>query len=95
MPQLKLDRSLAMFEQAKRLSPGGVMGIRRPHNFVEGEYPIFVTHGYGGHVVDVALFFLRGDALSPRWRGGRRGGSGRRPATAGRQRWPRARAGRG
>jgi len=52
-PQLKLDRSLAMFEQAKRLSPGGVMGIRRPHNFVEGEYPIFVTHGYGGHVVDV------------------------------------------
>lgn len=53
LPQLKLDRSLAMFEQAKRLSPGGVMGIRRPHNFVEGEYPIFVTHGYGGHVVDV------------------------------------------
>lgn len=52
-PRLSLDRSMAMFAEAKRLSPGGVMGIRRPYNFVEGEYPIFVTHGYGGHVVDV------------------------------------------
>ncbi|HON87942.1 MAG TPA: aminotransferase class III-fold pyridoxal phosphate-dependent enzyme [Spirochaetia bacterium] len=52
-PKLKLDKSLAMFEEAKRLSPGGIMGIRRPYNFVEGEYPIFLTHGYGGHIVDV------------------------------------------
>ncbi len=52
-PKLKLEKSLAMFEEAQRVSPGGVMGIRRPYNFVEGEYPIFLTHGYGGHIVDV------------------------------------------
>ncbi len=44
---------MAMFEEAKRLSPGGVMGIRRPYNFVQGEYPIFIDRGYGGHIVDV------------------------------------------
>ncbi len=52
-PKLKLDKSMAMFEEAKRLSPGGVMGIRRPYNFVQGEYPIFLDRGYGGHIVDV------------------------------------------
>ncbi len=52
-PRLKLDRSLSMFEEAKRLAPGGVMGIRRPYNFVQGEYPIFIDRGYGGHIVDV------------------------------------------
>ena len=51
-PKLTLDRSMALFEQAKRVSPGGVMGIRRPYNFVEGEYPIFIDHGYAGHIVD-------------------------------------------
>jgi glutamate-1-semialdehyde aminotransferase len=50
---LRLDKSLALFEEAQRLSPGGVMGIRRPYNFVAGEYPIFIDRGYGGHVVDV------------------------------------------
>jgi len=34
-PTLKSDRSMAMFAEAKRLSPGGVMGIRRPCNFVQ------------------------------------------------------------
>ena len=52
-PHLKLERSMEMFEEAKRLSPGGVMGIRRPYNFVQGEYPIFIDKGYGGHIVDV------------------------------------------
>ncbi|MFO8191520.1 MAG: aminotransferase class III-fold pyridoxal phosphate-dependent enzyme [Bacillota bacterium] len=51
--KLNLEKSLALFEEAKRVSPGGVMGIRRPYNFIEGEYPIFLTHGYGGHIVDV------------------------------------------
>lgn len=50
---LKLDRSLAEFERSKRLVPGGVLGIRRPYNFVEGEYPIFFDHGKGGRVTDV------------------------------------------
>jgi glutamate-1-semialdehyde aminotransferase len=52
-PKLKLDKSMALFEEARRLSPGGVMGIRRPYNFVPGEYPIFIDRGYGGHIVDV------------------------------------------
>ena len=44
---------MAMFEEAQRLSPGGLMGIRRPYNFVPGEYPIFIEKGYKGHIVDV------------------------------------------
>jgi glutamate-1-semialdehyde aminotransferase len=52
-PPLRLEKSLALFEEAKRLSPGGVMGIRRPYNFVPGEYPIFLDRGYAGHIVDV------------------------------------------
>ncbi len=52
-PKLVLEKSMSMFEDAKRLSPGGVMGIRRPYNFVQGEYPIFLDKGYGGHIVDV------------------------------------------
>ena len=44
-PKLNLTRSMAMFEDAQRLTPGGVGGIRRPYNFVLGEYPIFITHG--------------------------------------------------
>lgn len=32
--KLNLKRSLELFEEAKKLSPGGVMGIRRPYNFV-------------------------------------------------------------
>lgn len=51
--QLNLEKSMKMFEEAKELTPGGCLGIRRPYNFVEGEYPIFIDHGYGGHIVDV------------------------------------------
>ena len=38
---LNLSRSLEEFQKAKDLIPGGVLGIRRPYNFVEGEYPIY------------------------------------------------------
>ncbi len=51
--KLKLARSMSLFEEAKQLVPGGVAGIRRPYNFVPGEYPIFFDHGRGGRVVDV------------------------------------------
>jgi glutamate-1-semialdehyde aminotransferase len=51
--KLKLGKSFAMFEEAQRLVPGGVAGIRRPYNFVPGEYPIFFDHGKGSHVFDV------------------------------------------
>ncbi|PKN74190.1 MAG: glutamate-1-semialdehyde 2,1-aminomutase [Candidatus Cloacimonetes bacterium HGW-Cloacimonetes-2] len=51
--KLNLTKSMAMFEDAKRLAPGGVAGIRRPYNFVPGEYPIFFDHAKGGRVTDV------------------------------------------
>ncbi len=53
VPRLRLEKSFAAFEEAKDLVPGGVLGIRRPYNFVEGEYPIFFDHGRGGRVVDI------------------------------------------
>jgi len=52
-PKLTLTRSMSMLEDAQRLTPGGVGGIRRPYNFVVGEYPVFITHGMGGHIFDV------------------------------------------
>jgi 3-aminobutanoyl-CoA transaminase len=51
--KLKLEKSFAMFEEAQRLVPGGVAGIRRPYNFVPGEYPIFFDKAKGSHVIDV------------------------------------------
>jgi glutamate-1-semialdehyde aminotransferase len=51
--KLKLDNSFKMFEEAQRLVPGGVAGIRRPYNFVPGEYPIFFDKAKGSHVIDV------------------------------------------
>ena len=51
--RLTLTKSMSLFADAQRLTPGGVGGIRRPYNFVVGEYPIFVSHGRGGHIFDV------------------------------------------
>jgi len=51
--KLKLDKSMALFAEAQTLVPGGVAGIRRPYNFVVGEYPIFFDHGKGGRITDV------------------------------------------
>lgn len=52
-PKLQLQKSLELYEEAKKISPGGLLGIRRPYNFVPGEYPIFIERGYGGHIIDV------------------------------------------
>ena len=52
-PKLELIKSMSMLEDAYRLTPGGVGGIRRPYNFVVGEYPVFITHGKAGHIFDV------------------------------------------
>lgn len=51
--KLNLTKSMKMFEDAQTLVPGGVAGIRRPYNFVPGEYPIFFESGKAGHVTDV------------------------------------------
>ncbi len=52
-PKLNLENSLKEFEKSKKYIPGGVLGIRRPYNFVEGEYPIFFDHGKGCKVFDI------------------------------------------
>ncbi|MCB5264980.1 MAG: aminotransferase class III-fold pyridoxal phosphate-dependent enzyme [Candidatus Cloacimonetes bacterium] len=51
--KLKLDKSMAMYEEALKTVPGAVAGIRRPYNFVQGEYPIYFEHGKGGRITDV------------------------------------------
>jgi glutamate-1-semialdehyde aminotransferase len=51
--KLNLTRSLELFEQAKKLVPGGVLGARKPSDFIEGEYPIFLEYGKGCRLTDV------------------------------------------
>ena len=50
--KLSLDRSMELLKEAYELTPGGMLGIRRPYNFIEGEYPVFIEKGYAGHIVD-------------------------------------------
>ena len=51
--KLPLEKSIRAFDEGQFLVPGGVLGIRRPYNFVEGEYPIFVESGKGARIIDV------------------------------------------
>ena len=51
--KLTLDNSFKLYEEALKLIPGAILGIRRPYNFVEGEYPIFFESAKGGKVIDV------------------------------------------
>lgn len=51
--KLNLTKSNQMYEEAMTLVPGAVAGIRRPYNFVPGEYPIFFDNAKGGRVTDV------------------------------------------
>lgn len=51
--KLKLEKSFKLYEEAQKLIPGGMAGIRRPYNFVPGEYPIFFEEAKGGRVKDV------------------------------------------
>jgi glutamate-1-semialdehyde aminotransferase len=51
--KLKLKLSEKMYEDALKIIPGAIAGIRRPYNFVPGEYPIYFDHAKGGRVTDV------------------------------------------
>jgi len=51
--KLNIARSLELFEEAKKLVPGGVLGARKPSDFIEGEYPIFLEYGKGCRLTDV------------------------------------------
>ena len=50
---LKLENSDKLYNEALELIPGAILGIRRPYNFVVGEYPIFFDNAKGGKVYDV------------------------------------------
>jgi glutamate-1-semialdehyde aminotransferase len=53
MEKLTLTKSNELWDEALDLVPGGVLGIRRPYNFVPGEYPLFVERASGGRMWDV------------------------------------------
>jgi glutamate-1-semialdehyde aminotransferase len=42
-----------LFEEALTLVPGGVLGARKPTDFIDGEYPIFLETGKGCRLTDV------------------------------------------
>ena len=50
---LKIKKSLELFDEATKLVPGGVLGARKPTDFIQGEYPIFMESGKGGRIIDV------------------------------------------
>ena len=51
--KLNITRSRELFEEATGLIPGGVLGARKPADFVDGEYPIFLESGKGCRLIDV------------------------------------------
>ncbi len=51
--KLNITKSLDLFEEASGLVPGGVLGARKPGDFIAGEYPIFLETGKGCRLVDV------------------------------------------
>jgi glutamate-1-semialdehyde aminotransferase len=51
--KLKIAKSLELFDEAIKLVPGGVLGARKPSDFIEGEYPIFLEYGKGCRLTDV------------------------------------------
>ncbi len=51
--KLNITNSRKLFEEAIELIPGGVLGARKPVDFIEGEYPIFLESGKGCRLTDV------------------------------------------
>lgn len=51
--KLNITKSQELFKEATTLVPGGVLGARKPADFIEGEYPIFLETGKGCRLTDV------------------------------------------
>jgi 3-aminobutanoyl-CoA transaminase len=51
--KLNITKSRELFEEATGLVPGGVLGARKPTDFIDGEYPIFLETGKGCRLTDV------------------------------------------
>ena len=52
-PKLNISKSQEMFEEACTLVPGGVLGARKPTDFINGKYPIFLDRGKGCRLTDM------------------------------------------
>jgi len=51
---LNLEKSYQMFNEAKQVTPGGMLGIKKPTEAIYGEYPVFYEKVADGmHVIDV------------------------------------------
>ena len=42
---MDFNESERLFEEAKKISPGGVTSERQPTKFIPGKYPIFIKNG--------------------------------------------------
>ena len=51
--KLKLEKSKTLYKESFKLVPGGVLGVRRPYNFVIDEYPNFLDSGQGCKIKDL------------------------------------------
>jgi glutamate-1-semialdehyde aminotransferase len=51
--KLNITKSLELFEEAETLIPGGVLGARKPGDFIMGEFPVFLEYGKGCRLTDV------------------------------------------
>ncbi len=51
--KLNITKSLELYDEACGLVPGGVLGARKPGDFIKGEYPIFLESGKGCRLIDV------------------------------------------
>lgn len=51
--KLNLEKSISEVARGYELTPGAVLGIRRPYNFVEGEYPNYSESGKGSRITDL------------------------------------------
>ena len=52
-PKLNIQKSIKLYEESLGLIPGGVLGARKPTDFINGEYPIFLDSGKGSRLIDV------------------------------------------
>jgi glutamate-1-semialdehyde-2,1-aminomutase len=50
---MNFSKSERLYEEALKLSPGGVTSERQPSKFIPGKYPIFLEKGKGSHIWDV------------------------------------------
>ena len=51
--KLNIAKSRELYEEATQLVPGGVLGARKPTDFIDGEYPIFLETAKGCRLIDV------------------------------------------